>query len=185
TLADAAARQYGTTVWSGEWGWFGDPASDAPQIARYAKQEDAHLWGGAWWDWKQACGDPHQFSDGDDTTPGDISPSLNRFRCPQQEALGIPATTRRILARPYVRFAPGRVTQLDSDPATETATVTGSDPSRAGSCRVELWVPDTGAGAPRYGGANVTGIRTRATPGGYVVSGCARDDWSLRPRAKT
>jgi len=181
TLADDAARQYGTTVWSGEWGWFGDPKSDEPQIARYAKQEDAHLWGGAWWDWKQACGDPHNFSDGDATQPGSVSPSLNRFACPQQQLLGIPQTTRRILARPYVRFAPGRITALDSDPATETATVAGSAPERRGSCAVELWVPDTGAGAPRYAGTNVKDIRTGSTAGGFVVRGCASGDWSLRP----
>src|SRR5436190_5715172 len=181
TLADLAARQYQTTVWSGEWGWFGDPKSDEPSIADYAKQEDAHLWGGAWWDWKQACGDPHNFSDGDATQPGSVSPSLNRFACPQQQLLGIPETTRRILARPYVRFAPGRITALDSDPATETATVAGSDPERSGSCTVELWVPDTGSGAPRYAGTNVRDVRTGSTAGGFVVRGCASGDWSLRP----
>jgi endoglycosylceramidase len=182
-LADAVARLYGTTVWSGEWGWFGDPADDAPKIARYAKQEDAHLWGGAWWDWKQACGDPHQFDDGDDMTPGSVSPSLNRFACPAQAPLGIPETTRRILARPYIRFAPGRITRLDSDPRTATAVVSGSDPDSAGSCRVALWVPDTGAGPPRYAGAGVVHIRTRATSGGWVVTGCARGNWTLRPVA--
>jgi endoglycosylceramidase len=29
-LADGAAGQYRTTVWSGEWGWFGDPAAEEP-----------------------------------------------------------------------------------------------------------------------------------------------------------
>jgi endoglycosylceramidase len=181
TFADAAARQYQSTVWDGEWGWFGDPKADEPKIASYARQEDSHLWGGAWWDWKQACGDPHNFSDGDDTTPGDVSPSLNRFRCPQQEPLGIPETTRRILARPYARFAPGRVTSLESDPAAATATVTGADPDPAGSCRVQLWVPGNGQPAPRYAGANVSAVRVRATPGGWFVSACAHGNWSLHP----
>jgi endoglycosylceramidase len=58
-FAEQAAAQYGTTVWSGEWGWFSaDPKDDEPKIRDYVAQEDAHLWGGAWWDWKQACGDP-------------------------------------------------------------------------------------------------------------------------------
>ena len=182
-LADVTAREYGTTVWSGEWGWFGDPASDAPKIARYAEEEDAHLWGGAWWDWKQACGDPHMFADGDATQPGSISPSLNRFRCPQQEPIGIPPTTRRILARPYLRFAPGRIAKLASDPQTETAVASGSDPDPRGSCSLELWVPDTGAGEPTYTGSGLSRILTTATDGGYVVSACARGDWSLRPAA--
>src|SRR5256885_10034225 len=57
-------------------------------------QEDAHRWGGAWWDWKQACGDPHMFGNGDDTTPEPVSVSLNRFACPSRRPLGIPPTTR-------------------------------------------------------------------------------------------
>src|SRR5256885_2605293 len=113
-------------------------------------QEDAHRWGGAWWDWKQACGDPHMFGNGDDTTPEPVSVSLNRFACPSRRPLGIPPTTRRLLARPFVRFAPGRLTSLQSDPDHATARITGSDASRRGSCRLELWVP--GRARPRYGG---------------------------------
>jgi endoglycosylceramidase len=64
-MGRAKAGLYGTTVWSGEWGWFGDPSGAAPKVRRYVAQEDAYLWGGAWWDWKQSCGDPHQFSDGE------------------------------------------------------------------------------------------------------------------------
>jgi endoglycosylceramidase len=180
-FADLAARQYATTVWDGEWGWFGNPATDEPSIATYARQEDAHLWGGAWWDWKQACGDPHMFGNGDSTTSSGVSPSLNRFRCPAQVSLGIPDTTKRILARPYVRFAPGRLTELESDPARATMTAAGSDPDATGSCRVQFWVPDTGAGEPRYAGANVRRIRVAQTDGGWVVTGCARGDWTLQP----
>jgi hypothetical protein len=121
------------------------------------------------------------FGNGDSTQPGGVSPSLNRFRCPQQESLGIPETTKRILARPYVRFAPGRATRLESDPARATASVSGSDPDRSGSCRLELWVPDTGRGAPRYGGSGVTRVRALATGGGWTVTACARGDWALRP----
>jgi endoglycosylceramidase len=166
-------------VWSGEWGWFGDPGSNAPAIARYAKQEDAHLWGGAWWDWKQSCGDPHMFGDGDSTEPGAISPSLNRFRCPDNAPLGIPASTRQILARPYVRAAPGRIAALESDPATRALTASGSDPDRTGSCRVEIWAPDAASGRPRVSATGVTGVRSRASAGGWLVTGCARDSWRI------
>jgi hypothetical protein len=175
--AELVARQYGTTVWSGEWGWFGDPSSNEPAIARYAKQEDAHLWGGAWWDWKQSCGDPHMFGDGDSTQPGEVSPSLNRYRCPGNEPLGIPDSTRRILARPYVRFGPGRIDSLESDPARMTATAAGTDDNRAGSCRLELWVP--GTGAPATVSTGVSNVRTLRTRGGWYVTGCARGGWRI------
>jgi endoglycosylceramidase len=176
-LADLAARQYGTTVWSGEWGWFGDPRTDAPAIARYARQEDAHLWGGAWWDWKQSCGDPHMFSDGDATAPGSVSASLNRFRCPGNEPLGIPPTTGRILARPYVRLAPGRIGSMASDPARPGLAASGSDPDSAGSCRIEAWFP--GAAAPRATSAGIRRLATTHVDGGWLVSGCASGNWQL------
>jgi endoglycosylceramidase len=175
--ADAVARQYGTTVWSGEWGWFGDPQADAPAIARYARQEDAHIWGGAWWDWKQSCGDPHMFGDGDSTEPGGVSPSLNRFRCPGNEPLGIPPTTERILARPYVRSAPGRIGSLASDPAKGTLTASGSDPDPGGSCMIEAWVP--GAARPAVSATGIRRLRPRRVDGGWTVRGCARGNWHI------
>jgi len=180
--ADATAASYQTTVWSGEWGWFGDPTADEPDIREYARQEDAHRWGGAWWDWKQACGDPHQFADGDATQPAAISPSLNRFACPAQTPLGIPPTTRRILSRPYARFAPGRLTSLSSDPDTATVRLAGSDPDPAGSCRLQVWVPGTAAGVPDYEGTNVSAVQVFRADGGWLVTGCARRDYELRPR---
>jgi endoglycosylceramidase len=182
-FADLAARQYGTTVWSGEWGWFGDPAGDAPAIARYAKQEDAHLWGGAWWDWKQSCGDPHMFGDGNSTEPGSVSPSLNRFRCPGNEPLGVPASTRQILSRPYVRMAPGRIGSMQSVPAKSALDASG-DGSGAGSCRLEAWFP--GASRPVVTATGVRRVRASATGGGWIVNGCARGAWhlSLGPRGE-
>ena len=176
-LAELAARQYGTTVWSGEWGWFGDPANDAPAIARYARQEDGRLWGGAWWDWKQSCGDPHMFADGDATEPGSVSQSLNRFRCPGNEPRGIPETTRRILARPFVRVAPGRLTALDADPAPPALRASGSDPVPAGSCRIEAWYP--GGARLQATTSGISGVRITRVAGGWSLSGCARGNWNL------
>jgi endoglycosylceramidase len=174
-FADVAARDYGTTVWSGEWGWFGDPANDRAAIARYAAQEDAHLWGGAWWDWKQSCGDPHMFGDGDSTEPGSVSPSLNRFGCPGNVPLGIPASTRALLARPYVRYAPGRISSMASDPSAPALSASGS-----GHGRLIAWFP--GAAAPQVATSGLRRVRTAATDGGWVVSGTARGAWSISLR---
>ncbi|MCW3063841.1 MAG: putative secreted endoglycosylceramidase, partial [Solirubrobacterales bacterium] len=139
-LAAMSAAGYGTTVWSGEWGWFGDPTAEAGKIAAYARQEDAYRWGGAWWQWKQACGDPHNFA-GPSGPPGDLSPSLNRYACPAQTALGIPASTARILARAYPRAAPGRLDTRASDPSTGRVEVRGRDADPGGSCALDVWAP--------------------------------------------
>jgi endoglycosylceramidase len=178
-FAAAAASTYGTTVWSGEWGWFGDPAGDAPSIAEYARQEDANLFGGAWWDWKQACGDPHVVGS-PGSHPDTVSPSLNRIKCPQGTLLGIPRSTQQVLARPYARAAPGRLTLMSSDPPTGDVVVSGVDDDPGGSCRLDIWLPDGRPGTPRFATTNVRDVAAARVDGGWRVSGCASGSYSLR-----
>jgi endoglycosylceramidase len=177
--AEQSAAAYQSTIWSGEWGWFGEPASDAASILDYAHHEDAALIGGAWWQFKQACGDPHNFS-GPGTRPGAISPSLIRFACPTQVSLGIPATTRRILDRAYPRAAPGRLTRLSSDPQSGAFTVAGTAVGTQADCRLDVWIPDEGRGRPLLAGRGVAAITVVASAGGWRASGCANADYELR-----
>lgn len=176
--ADATAREYETTFWSGEWGWFGDPEEDRPRIEEYARLEDEYRVGGAWWSWKQACGDPHVVG-----TPGSrpdtVSPSLNRYDCPEERSLGIPKSTRRVLSRPYPRASPGRLTELSSDPETGDVSLAGRDDDRDGSCRLKLWVPGGHSKRPRFEGENVKVLHVRRVPGGWVVIACARGEYEL------
>ena len=178
-LAQAVAATYGTTIWSGEWGWFGDPASDAPEIASYAREEDRHLAGGAWWSWRQACGDPHVIGS-PGAEPGAISPSLNRYACPSGTDLGIPESTRRILSRAYPRAAPGRLRSVTSDPATGAFEIRGVDRRASGSCRLEVWVP--GPADPAVEAAGVDNIAVEPFAGGWLVTGCAGGSYRLGSR---
>ena len=176
-LAQDAARRYGTTVWSGEWGWFGDPGADAAEITRYARQEDARLLGGAWWSWKQACGDPHVVPQ-PGAEPNEVSPSLVRYSCKgRQRELGIPASTQRILSRATVRAAPGAIASLVSDPASGAFQVRGSDRD-GGACTLAAWMP--GAGRPRFAGSGIGRVHATRVRGGWRISTCARGEWSLR-----
>ncbi|HEX8742292.1 MAG TPA: cellulase family glycosylhydrolase [Thermoleophilaceae bacterium] len=180
-FAAEGASTYGTTYWSGEWGWFGDPKGDRPRIADYAREEDARLVGGAWWSWKQSCGDPHQISEPGGAPLG-VSPSLNRFGCPENRPLGIPATTRRILARGYPRAAPGRLTALESDPETGALRVAGRDEDPDGSCELVAWLPG-GAGRPALDGRNVSAPVVKPFAGGWLASACAAGEYELRTSA--
>lgn len=181
-LARAVAGLYGTTVWSGEWGWFGDPAADKEEITEYARLEDANLWGGAWWDWRQACGDPHNFS-APGGEPFAVSPSLNRYSCRPQKDLGIAESTRRILARPFPRSAPGRLVRVISNPITRAFAIAGKDDDSAGSCLLDVWIPGNGSRrAPRLTGHNVSAVKARASSGGWRVHACARGAYELRSR---
>jgi hypothetical protein len=174
-FASEAAATYDTTYWSGEWGWFGDPAGDRDAIAQYASEEDARRVGGAWWDWKQACGDPHQIND---ANGGGVSPSLNRYACPEQRALGIPDSTRRILARAYPRAAPGLLTMLVSDPGTGALRISGTNPDPGAGCELSVWLPGD-RGRPRLAGTHVTRLALTPFAGGWRASGCATGSYEL------
>jgi endoglycosylceramidase len=55
----AMAEAQGTGVWIGEYGFWSTRDEVLEVAARYAADEDAHAQGGAWWQWRQPCGDPH------------------------------------------------------------------------------------------------------------------------------
>ena len=172
--AQREADRYQTTFWSGEWGWFGDPNADAAKVAQYAAEEDAHRVGGAWWQWKQACGDPHSIG-----TPGGHPPtqtdSLVRLACPSDTPVGIAAPFQRVLGRAYPRAAPGVLLSLESDPTTGTLRLTG-DTDHKGV--LDIWVPASGT-QPVVGGDNISDVRVVQVDGGYRVTAKAAGSYGL------
>lgn len=153
----------------GRGGWFGDPASDGPEVARYAAAEDAHRAGGAWWVWRQACGDPHTLGDGGAVMAG----GLNRLHCPDGAPLGRPAA----FTGPLSRAAPGRLTALSASWSPRRLSLAGAA-GPAGSCRLDVWVP--GAARPAVAASGVAPVEAVRVPGGWRVTGCARGAYRLR-----
>lgn len=162
-LASRAAEYYGAGLWSGEWGWFGDPA--AAPIARYTDQEDRHRIGGAFWVWKQSCGDAH--ADAESKTGG----NLMIEDCVTGKDLPPPAEYVAELSRPFPRSAPGRLTGLTSDRASLTARGEGS------GCGLDVWFP--GDARPVVRGTGLSGVAVRRAPGGWRVTGCTSGVYSL------
>jgi endoglycosylceramidase len=160
--AATAARSYGTPFFSGEWGWFGDPAADAPKIATYAALEDAYRVGGTWWQWKQACGDPHAIG------VRGARPSCESSGAPYSDGLVTrPPSNTSILSRAYPRAAPGVLQQLDADVASGSLTITG-DADRP-AVDADLWVPAR-CTTPSVTGSNVGPSAIRAVDGGWRVT---------------
>jgi endoglycosylceramidase len=147
--ADRESMRYGTTFWSGEWGWFGGNP-DLDHIAEYARQEDAHLVGGAWWQWLQACGDPHSIgTQGGD--PPARTDSLRRMDCTTGDIAEPTPSIAHILSRPYVRAGPG-LAMLEADPDTRVLRIEGD-----GTGTLDVWMPGTTVpSAPD--GATVTSV---------------------------
>jgi endoglycosylceramidase len=170
--AERVARSYSAPLWSGEWGWFGDPQESRSRLERYIAQEDARRLGGAWWVWKQACGDPHVVG-----YPG-ASGSLNPTECPSGRPLGLVTGYTDLLRRAYPRFAPGRLAALRSDWASGEWSLAGRA-GDASSCRLEVWVPER---EPDLVAESVDALRVERRPGGFLVTGCARGDYALSGR---
>jgi len=160
--AATAARTYGTPFFSGEWGWFGDPAADAPKITRYAQAEDRAMVGGTWWQWSQACGDPHNIQ------LRHVRPACASTGKQPGGLVAAPPSTLRILDRAYPRAAPGTLTSLRADIASGGLSIAGTA-DRAG-VSADLWVPARCA-HPAVSSSTV-GAPTAITavPGGWRVS---------------
>jgi endoglycosylceramidase len=162
-VAEAWANQYHAALWTGEWGWFGDPAAQASSVATFAQQEDAAMAGGAWWDWKQACGDPHQVG------AGGVSPSLNRYSCPSGASLGRPAAFTQILSRAYPIAVQDTLDSLTSDPVTGEMVLHGENVS---SGSTEIWIPTGrwGAKPPTVTSVGEGTPTLTAVPGGWIAA---------------
>jgi endoglycosylceramidase len=177
--AQKVARKHGVTVWGGEWGfWPEHPVEASDKIERYATAEDAARYGGAWWDWKQACGDPHVVNQpGGEPSP--VSGSLNRFTCPDQKMSKPDPAFADVLSRPVPRAVPGTITRLVSDGRKGTLVLTGKHTGGAGRCALEVFVPKRFA----HKKVQATGIdhlrRTREL-GNVVLRGCVSDKFQLR-----
>ncbi len=159
--AASAAASYGTTFLSGEWGWFGDAAADQAKIERYAAAEDAHLVGGTWWQWAQACGDPHA-----------VPARHERPPCAGHSPYSDGLVTRSpanvdVLSRAYPRAAPGVLASIDADVRSGELVVTGTA-DRPG-VEADLWAPARCA-APTVSGTNVGPADARAVGGGWRIA---------------
>ncbi|NNH73643.1 cellulase family glycosylhydrolase [Nocardia uniformis] len=165
-----AADHYGTTFFNGEWGfWDSDPAMAAEKARRFAALEDAHLVGGTYWQWRQACGDPHN-----------IGTRGTRPDCAAQDTgIGDDPATTAVLDRSYPRASPGRLTAIDSEIATGALSVTGT--ADRADATAELWIPARCAD-PRVTGRNIADAHRRAVPGGWriAVDTVAAGDYRIR-----
>ena len=156
------ADGYRTPLWIGEYGWFGDPAGNREKLERYSAREDALLTSGdAWWQWRQACGDPHSIGR-PGGTPDAVLVHFQRNGCPGDHNLGV-VPEWSCTWRPYPRAAPGVVTARVST-CSDVLAFTGTT-GRPGTA--EIWFP--GAARPRVVGVGLDGWHACPVPGGWSV----------------
>jgi endoglycosylceramidase len=169
-LVESVAKDLGTAVWGGEYGFWDTDASTLAKVDRYAADEDAHMWGGAWWQWRQSCGDPHsvQWSGGSVVAPTDISTQLNRLQCPDNTDLGPTDQFLHVLGRGYPRAAPGRITELRSDPDSGHLKVKATVPAAGGE--LVVWSPTADDADHPVVVRGLTDVVSHPVSGGRIIT---------------
>jgi endoglycosylceramidase len=158
----ALATEYDAPLWIGEYGWFSDPPAQRSKLVRYAAAEDALLTSGdAWWQWRQACGDPHSIGH-PGGTPDPIQIHFQRNGCPGDHNLGV-IPEWSCTWRAYPRAVAGRLRSRVSvcDGALDFTAST----RRAATA--EVWFP--GPVRPTVTGTNIGPATREPVPGGWIV----------------
>lgn len=162
------AAERGWPLWIGEHGVF-SMEEEARQVnRRFAAAQDAAMVGGAQWQWRQWCGDPHAIG-----VPGravtETQIQLNDVACPADATTGPNEDLMRVAGRAYPRAAPGRLTGIESDPDARTLTVGGViDDDLASGGDLVVWVP--GEERPTVEGRGLGEPRLVQVPGGWYVT---------------
>ena len=177
--AQSVALKHGIPVWGGEWGfWPEHPADSSDTIERYAVAEDSAAYGGAWWDWKQACGDPHVMNH-PGGEPAAVSPSLIRYSCPEQVAAPIDPAFGDVLGRPVPRAVPGTIMGLTSDGRTGKLDLSGAYAKGADRCGLQVFVPKRFADE-KVRTRGIDHLKRTTQLGNVLLTGCVADTFRLR-----
>ena len=164
-------------LWIGEYGFWSTSPETLEVAGRYAAAEDARALGGAWWQWRQTCGDPHSIGKPVGTATEDQVHLITRA-CPGDTDARETEEFLRILGRAAPRFTPGRIAELRSDPATGAMMLRSTGATLGGE--LVVWLPDV---AGRDVAPPITGPPIRvvgldepqlvAVPGGRILTALA------------
>ncbi len=174
TLYLNTAAVLGVPTWIGEHGFWDTSDDTVERIARFVADQDRHRLGGAWWQWRQPCGDPHSVDIGGTWQ----NLHLNGLDCPGDVDLGPTEPLMRAVSRGFARAAPGELTTMTTDLETGALTIEGQASVAGGE--LLAWTP-TSAASHAVEVENLAdvreevvgdGRRIRATvsePGAYVL----------------
>ncbi len=176
-LFDSFADAMGLPVWVGEYGFWSTSESTMAKVRRYAANEDAKVQGGAWWQWRQSCGDPHsvRWHEGSVVPPVGIEPQLNLLECPDNTDAGPNDAFLDVLGRAYPRATPGRVTSLSSDPDTGVFTVVAHAPADAVGRGLVVWTPTADDADHRVVTRGLHDVVEHPVPGGRLITAAVTD----------
>ena len=169
-LIETITLGLGVPNWGGEYGFWDTEPDTLATARRYAADEDDQRWGGAWWQWRQSCGDPHAvyWSGGTVVAPTGISTHLNALDCPANTDLGPTDEFLDIVGRGYPRATPGHLDAVHSDIDSGELEVLGTAAAAGG--RLVVWTPTADDQAHRVSHEGLTDVVEHAVAGGRVIS---------------
>jgi endoglycosylceramidase len=165
----------GIPNWGGEYGFWDTSEETLAKARRYAADEDDHLWGGAWWQWRQSCGDPHAvYWSGNQVLPGTgTSTHLNLLECPGDVDLGPNDAFLDILGRGYPRTAPGRLVEVRSDTQTGWMKVKATAADAGGE--LVVWTPTAEDPEHQINVFGLTDVVAHEVEGGRIITATVAD----------
>jgi endoglycosylceramidase len=153
---------YKTALFIGEWGFFGNPASDVEKVKRFAVVEDKNFVSSTWWQWSQSPGDPHGISwDGNTYDP--TSMHLIELNQSANFTGNVNTIYLKVLGRARPNAIVGKPTLLTSNADHGTMHLEATAITEGVT---ELWIPDF-FGIPKITGNNASLKELKTVAGGY------------------
>lgn len=171
-LFDGIATGLGLPVWIGEYGFWDTSPETLAKARRYAANEDAKAQGGAWWQWRQSCGDPHsvRWDSGVVVSTDHVSTHLNLLGCPTNTDLGPNDAFLDILGRAFPRATPGRITHLSSDPDNGVFALEARAGAADAGHQLVVWTPTANDEVHRVSTAGLVDVTETSVPGGRIIT---------------
>ena len=173
-LVNVVSKLFNTSMFIGEWGFFGDPNSDVSKVKRFALQEDKFVVGSTWWQWSQAPGDPHSIS-WDGTQYGNTSMALIELDKNGNFTGNVNDVYLKVLSRTRPCAIYGKPVKLISNPDDGTMHLEANSNSEG---ITTLWIPDR-FGEPNIDGNNVVSFQLSKIEGGYIAKVKVKGNYNI------
>ncbi len=173
-LKNASSEKFQAAMLIGEWGYFGDPASDVEKVKRFGVIEDANFGSSTWWQWCQAPGDPHGISwDGTSYSPT----SLHLIELDQSGNFTGNTNTYylKVLGRAHPLAIKGTPTALTSNSDNGQMHLEANTSTDG---ITELWIPNY-FGKPKITGTNITASSVKEVDGGYIAWAMVKGTYTI------
>lgn len=179
------ADELGAALWIGEYGFWDTEPETLAVATRYAAEEDRRAVGGAWWQWRQTCGDPHSVNGPGEPATVDQVHLITRA-CAADSGDARDTDSRytdeflRILGRAFPRAAPGHITELVSEPGTGRLEVSGT--AAPEGSELVVWIPSVEGGAPAQPSLadGLEAVELHPVDGGRILTATSTGgDWRL------